>query len=303
MHASPVRVLLFHNPDAGDRELSRTELSSRLADAGHQATYRSIDDADWQDALGTADAELIAVAGGDGAVRKVLLAAGEAGDRRPFAILPIGTANNVARTLGLIGPMSEVLDAWAPPNGRPFDIGWVEAGKERRSFVEAVGGGLFAELISHGKKVIEGPDLLGHALDRSLVVLRGLLTDARPTRLGLSLDGTDLSGDYLGIEALNTRFAGPNVALSPGADPADGQLDLVLIRPDDRDGLLAYVDDRLAFGEAVLPELVMRRGREGRLSPPERWPLHVDDRPWEPREMAPIRVGITAAAITILGRS
>jgi len=73
-----------------------TALLSVMAHAGHTVRERSTDE-DWEELLPD-PGDLLVAAGGDGTVRKVALAASE--HRVPFAVLPIETANNVAKTLG-----------------------------------------------------------------------------------------------------------------------------------------------------------------------------------------------------------
>jgi diacylglycerol kinase (ATP) len=299
-------ILLFHNPGAGDRDLDRGALRSLLSDAGDKPRYVSLDDDDWKDEL-RRDADRLVVAGGDGAVRRVLLAQLEAGDARPVTILPIGTANNIARTLGLfahdlrIGPdrgRGHGTDA-ANAEAVPFDIGEVRVGERGAQFVEAFGGGLFAELIAKADELEDEPSLPGNALDRALTLLRHLLTDASAARWHIQLDGEDRSGTYLGVEIMNTRFAGPNVALAPEADPGDGMLEVVLLTPDDVDGLLGYVNDRLAFNEAALPTLELHRGRAVHIQAPEGALLHLDDEVWDPDDVSRLDVGLLPGAVRI----
>jgi hypothetical protein len=94
------------------------------------------------------------------------------------------------------------------------------------------------------------------------------------------VDGQEHDGDYLAVEVLNIRFAGPNVPVAPDADPCDGQLEVVLLRPDDRDALRAYLDERVTLASGAIPEVpivrgaVLRlRGAIGRASAPGRSPV------------------------------
>ncbi len=48
-------------------------------------------------------------------------------------------------------------------------------------------------------------------------------------QLKMALDGRDLTGDYVLLEAMNIRSIGPNLRLAPDADPGDGLLDIVLV--------------------------------------------------------------------------
>ena len=76
----------------------------------------------------------------------------------------------------------------------------------------------------------------------------------------MTLDGTDLSGEYLLVEAMNIPLVGPNVPLAPGADCSDDLLDLVLVTERERSALQEYLRARLGGAAAPL-ELPVRRGR------------------------------------------
>ena len=86
-------VTLIHNPSSGDKNHSAERIRSRIEDAGHRLTYRSVADQDWDDDLGR-QTDLVVVAGGDGTVGEVMKQL--AGGATPLAILPAGTANNIA---------------------------------------------------------------------------------------------------------------------------------------------------------------------------------------------------------------
>ena len=96
-------------------------------------------------------------------------------------------------------------------------------------------------------------------------MLSDLLREAQPAEWRIVADGTDLSGEFLGVEILNIRFVGPNVPLAPEADPSDGLLDVVLVTDADRDGILEYLDQRLHLASGVMPPLRTARAREVRL--------------------------------------
>ena len=113
--------------------------------------------------------------------------------------------------------------------------------------------------------------------DRALQLLGGILRDAPVAEWQIELDDHDLSGSYIGVEAMNIPFVGPNVPLAGDADLADGELDLVLLRDEDRERLLDYVVGRVESASALMPSLDVRRGRRIRLLPPAGWPLRIDD--------------------------
>ena len=298
-----MKISLVHNPTSGGGQ-DTDELVKLLTDAGHEVRHRS-SKKNWE-ALLQDPGDLLVAAGGDGTVRKVALAAADHGVR--VAILPIGTANNIGKTLEMLGDARELVESWDSGAGRQraLDLGEVTARvSDQARFVEAIGAGAFAELIARGKEVERDAKLLGRETDRALHLLGELLRDARALPWTISAGDDDLSGDYLGVEVLNMRFGGPNVPLAPEADPSDGLLDLVLIRTEDRDGILEYLDRRLHLASGVMPPLQTVRADRFELVAPAGVRLHVDDSPWPDDEpiTEPMRLDVRcrARAVSLLG--
>src|SRR5262245_29581918 len=109
-----MRILLLHNPKPGDREHEGEELIEALEKAGHEPIYQSLKKKDFNKALDE-KFDLVLSAGGDGAVGKV--ARELIGSNTPLSILPLGTANNVARMLGFTGSAEKVIANLS--NGKP----------------------------------------------------------------------------------------------------------------------------------------------------------------------------------------
>ncbi|HYX41298.1 MAG TPA: acylglycerol kinase family protein, partial [Pyrinomonadaceae bacterium] len=110
LHRQIMRVTLIHNPKAGKGHPTGDELQTLIKEAGHKVLYQSAKEKKWQRALQTS-ADLIVVAGGDGTIRKV--ATRLAGSRVPLTILPLGTANNIAKSLGINGSFEQLVAGWA----------------------------------------------------------------------------------------------------------------------------------------------------------------------------------------------
>src|SRR5215471_12012448 len=141
-----MRVTLLRNPKAGEKNRSKAELRSLIREAGHEVTYQSIKRAGWERVL-EQDCDLVAVAGGDGSVAKV--AKKLLGRRVPIAILPIGTANNIFKTLHLAEmPIEEMISKWSAAPHKKFDLGIANGPWGSRPFIESVGVGLFASTMS-----------------------------------------------------------------------------------------------------------------------------------------------------------
>lgn len=278
-----MHVLLVHNPGAGTDETGDSELLAVLRDAGHEATHVSTGDDGWRHEVRRGDADLVAVAGGDGTVQQVFTAL--EGTDVKVGVIATGTANNIAHTLGTpVNDPEAAVALWGSASARPFDLPAVRCAARQGRLVECVGGGVFAELLTVAE---EREERLGEDGDTQdgLRLLRGVLRDQQPGRWQVEVDGEDLSGEYLAVVAMNIRRLGPNVELAPGARPGDGLLDVVLLGEEHRDDLVDYVDHLMATGTpgkpADAPLLPTYRGASVRAVAPLDVRLHVDDERFE----------------------
>ena len=119
----------------------------------------------------------------------------------------------------------------------------------------------------------------------ALQMLEAEAEACRPVEVEMSLDGKDLSGRYLLVEAVNIPYVGPNLFLAPDSRPGDGNLDLVLVTEEERARLKNYLASWQNNRErlSVLPS---HRGRHLRI----RWSgyeLHIDDEFWPDGEECP----------------
>jgi diacylglycerol kinase (ATP) len=94
-----MKIALFHNPRAGNTMLNAKKLVRQFESARHEVVYASTEEKDWEKAL-SEPVERAVIAGGDGTVSR--LAPWLAARKLPFCILPLGTANNCAKS----GPLS-----------------------------------------------------------------------------------------------------------------------------------------------------------------------------------------------------
>jgi hypothetical protein len=107
--------------------------------------YVSIKERAWEKAF-TEPFDRIVIAGGDGAISR--LAPWLAGRETPFCILPQGTANNCARSLGQLNTVERVISGLKSERIKKLDLGVVTSSTGHRMFIESIGIGLLAESMS-----------------------------------------------------------------------------------------------------------------------------------------------------------
>ncbi|WP_029145186.1 diacylglycerol/lipid kinase family protein [Microbacterium luticocti] len=200
-------------------------------DPGRAATQAALD----------AGVDVVAAAGGDGTVRAVAEHLADTGADVDLAVIPLGTGNLLARNLEI--PLGDTAAAFARAltgTARPIDIGWAEvagpAGDRRCAFAVMAGFGIDAHMITETDDDLKDKagwlayvESLGRAVSASEVI------DIR-----LGLDGADPTGQHahtLIVGNCGTLQGG--ITLLPDADPADGELDLLLLNAD---GVAGWMD-------------------------------------------------------------
>jgi diacylglycerol kinase (ATP) len=269
-----------------------------LRAAGHKVDYQSCKEKKWHKILKD-PGDVVAVAGGDGTVNKV--ARRLIGSPTPIAIIPMGTANNIATSLGIAERKPKnLVSAWKAARSVHFDAGVAKGPWGSTHFIEGFGLGLFAETMfqleaSNGKELAHANDP-EEELHAVLDMLRGRLRKFKSSPVTVRLDGEDLSGQYVLLEALNVRFIGPNLNLAPEADTQDGFLDIVAVPYGKRDDLNKYLKERMNGAASALKS----RRRQGRHLQIE-WkgsPVHIDDMRW-PDANKPLPVKSHAITIKV----
>jgi len=240
-----MKVALFHNPGAGERALDANRLIRLFAEAGHDVRYVTTQHRGWE-AVFRNHIDRAVIAGGDGTVSR--LAPWLAARDIPFCILPLGTANNCAKTLGQTDPV-EVIAANLDSAGiRKVDLGTVTMPLGQQVFIESVGIGLLAQLMIEMRKREKRKNSRGRLtptqrLSGAVKYLRSLAKDYPESTCELVLDDKILTGKFLFIEVANMGLIGPNLNLIPNVDPSDGAFEVVWIDMDQRREFRDYLRD------------------------------------------------------------
>lgn len=202
------------------------------------------------------DVDLAILGGGDGTLNGAAPAIVETG--LPMAILPLGTANDLARSLGLpLDPLAAARLA-ASEEARPVDLGWVNG----HYFFNVASIGFSAELA--GDLTAESKRKWG-TLGYAIAAVR-VLRRVRPFSVVIEHDGVVETITTIQASVGNGRYYGGGMTVEADATVDDGNLDfyslevahwwrLLALLPALRRGTQGQAEDVRAFKTT---EIVLR---------------------------------------------
>lgn len=162
----------------------------------------------------------VAACGGDGTVHEVVNAL--AGTDVALGILPCGRGNDFARAMGIPSAPEKATSVLLQGHVRPFDLGKVND----RYFATVVTLGFDSEvarLVYEGQVPFKGTAAYLWGLARMLRVYRGV-------SMRMTGDFGTIDQTVLLAATGNTSTYGGGIRIAPNADPADGVLDICLVR-------------------------------------------------------------------------
>jgi YegS/Rv2252/BmrU family lipid kinase len=165
----------------------------------------------------TAGCDRVVAWGGDGTVNEV--AGAIISTNVAMGIVPCGSGDGLARSLGLHGPTNLLFERALTAEAQRVDVGYLG----ERHFLNIAGIGFDAAVAaafnSRGKRGLTD-------------YVRNLLTmvwSHKPARYRLVIDGEATDQARFLVAFANGREYGNRMVLAPAADPSDGWLDVVLV--------------------------------------------------------------------------
>ncbi|MGO2112938.1 MAG: diacylglycerol/lipid kinase family protein [Pseudoclavibacter sp.] len=199
-------------------------------DPGRAATQEALD----------AGVDVVIAAGGDGTVRAAAEHLADTHAQVDLGIIPLGTGNLLARNLSIpLNNLPAAFERALSGDARTIDIGWADVtltgGIERFAFAVMAGFGIDAHMITETNDDLkDAAGWLAYVESLGRAVSASELIDIR-----LATDGGDASVDQahtLIVGNCGTLQGG--ITLLPDADPADGELDLLVLHADGVAGLV-----------------------------------------------------------------
>lgn len=286
-----MKIVLLHNTGAGGGgHPPEEQIVRHLEKAGHDVIYQTTTEqgAKWT-LLEEADA--VIAAGGDGTVRKAAL--GIVGRNVPLAILPLGTANNLARIFGGFPPDSEQFRTLSNVRKVRLDVAMASSSWGESPFIESAGTGLLARLMF---ELSRARSEKAPSVEQALAALQKLVGTCPGRLCNLLIDGRRFTEKLLMVEAMNTCTVGPNLKLAHDADPGDGRLDFVFLKEANRSAFADYLNNF----ERKQPPVEIVRGES--LSFEFDGPAHADDLIWPPKNVNSELTETKALEIHLLGK-
>jgi diacylglycerol kinase (ATP) len=196
--------------------------------------------------------EMIVAAGGDGTLNEVVNGIGANGSDVRLGLIPLGTGNDFARTLGVPTDLDEAIALLAAGHTRAIDVVRVTSDRVRYFVNVSAGGfsGLVNEKLTPKMKKTWGP----LAYLRSAVAA---LPQLRAYRTTVSLgEGKRFTLSLYNVVIANGRYVGGGTMIAPAASIDDGLLDIILI-PERPATDLALLAAQVALGKHLSSKMIV----------------------------------------------
>ncbi len=219
----------------------------------------------------------LVAAGGDGTLGEVAGAILESGQAVRLGVLPIGTGNDFARTLGVWGAPERALEAIFGDAVRRVDAGIIECDGKTRAFVNVAGCG-FDSLAARRINEWGQRKTMRHVrgLGAYLLAVACEMAHFRAFDLALELDGEALETRAVLCAVANARSYGGGMMVCPDAQLDDGLFDVCIIGDASRAEFLRAFPGVFAGKHTSHPKVLMRQCRKVHVQATQRVPVLAD---------------------------
>ena len=252
-----MRTCILTNPNAGSAALGaalRGAVAGR-SDTIIRETRRPGEARALAAEMFRAGYELIVAAGGDGTINEVVNGLAADAAHATLGIIPLGTGNDLARTLAIPSDPLEALALLTQGPVRPIDLMKIESADAMAYGINVAAGGFsgqVGEALTGALKATWGP--LAY-----LIGAASVLPDLTGYETTIAWeDGPSERVEALNIVVANGRTVAGGFPVAPSANPEDGYLDVVVVRYGSAVELLG-VAARLMAGNYLASERVFHR--------------------------------------------
>lgn len=292
-------ALFVLNPASGTHDADDTESAvvDRLRDSGVEVEVRRTegegDARRWvQEAADGGEVDLVVVAGGDGTVREAVSGAVTGEGDVAIAIVPLGTADLLARALEVpVGDPAAAAGVAVDGEGRKIDV--VEFVGSDDHAVIMVDAGFDAQLVrdsDRGNKDSLGPFAYVAAGIQNLFELEQV-------ELELELDGEVQRTEGHTVLCLNIGRIGDTVVLDHDVEPDDGSLHIGVVSDPGTTGAVMTALRMTADDSGEQANVVWSTCRTARITATPPLAVQVDG---DPAGETPFELELLPGAVTIL---
>jgi diacylglycerol kinase (ATP) len=260
--AVALKTCVILNPNAGSVETAgeisaaiQQALAERHGEVEVRLTEKEGDGRALAAEAVQAEADLIVAVGGDGTLNEVLNGMAEGFGRVRLGLLPLGTGNDFARSIGIPADLEEALKVLAAGRTRRIDVGVARiGGGEARCFLNMSAGGFSGKVSEKADEAKERWGPLSYL--RSAL---GALPELHGFKSVITLNGSErLELATYNIVVSNGRFVAAGIPVAPQAIVDDGMLD-IMIAPEASMGQLALLLPQVLLGRHTNSDLLIFR--------------------------------------------
>lgn len=227
-------------------------------------------------------ADIIIAAGGDGTIHAV--AAGLIGTKGILGIIPVGTMNNIARSLQISEDIDEACKIIAAGKTLAIDVGKIND----QVFLEVAGIGLEAALFPAAEEIKSKGWI---STLRGIFAGLSALFAFQPTRFRIAFDERrSRSYNALQVSVCNTPYYGAHLSFAPDAVMDDGLLDILIYKNFSK---LEYLRHAFSISQGkreLVPKITRRKAKSLRIYTDVPIEMHADG----------VAQGVTPATITVV---
>lgn len=229
-----ISTLLIINPGSRHGNGSMDEISARFRKQGNVREMRPERAQELPDLIRRHGNEFdrVVLGGGDGTVNLALDALLEVG--RPVGLLPLGTANDLARSLEIPQDLDKATAIILSGKLRKVDVAFANG----VSFVNAIGMGLGPQMT----REIDSETKSNWGVLAYPIGLLRAFREPRRFRAVITADGREEEYECVQITVANGIHYGGGMTIVDDAKLDDGQLDVLIVHEQNRLNLLGSID-------------------------------------------------------------
>ncbi|MEM9875288.1 MAG: lipid kinase YegS [Myxococcota bacterium] len=266
--------IILHGKQAANEELRAAVAAVRKsgAELDVRVTWEAGDAGRLAAEAARAGFERVIAGGGDGTVNEVLAGLRSVDFGGALGVLPLGTANDFARSAGIPPELEPALQLAASGSPTRVDVGC----SGTRVFLNVATGGFGTQI------TVETDPRLKKAMGGAAYLLTGVtrFSSIEPVQCQLRMPDETWEGHVLVFAVGNGRQAGGGQVLCPEATVDDGAFDVTVLEAPAKDGITEMVGKLMTRGPESL-ETFTRRWRTPwvEVDAPEGMHINLDGEP------------------------